>query len=96
MAPMERAVAAGTRRLLDDVVRVARAMQVGTVTRAEGEAENIARATEWLRVLGDAYGQPGIAVARRYLSGVATTLQERTDEVRTPRPVGRAAGTFRV
>ena len=96
MAPMERAVAAGTRRLLDDVVRVAQAMQDGTVTRAEGEAENIALATAWLRTLRGAYGHPGIDVARRYLGDVAAALQERTDDVRLPEPVERPVGPFRV
>ena len=54
-------------------------MQDGTVTRAEGEAENIALATEWLLALRGAYGHPGIDVARRHLGGVAAALQERTD-----------------
>ena len=97
MAPMERAVAAGTRRLLDDVVRVARAMQDGTVTRAQGEAENIALATAWLRALGGAYGRPGIDAARRHLGVVAAALQEGTgDDVRPPGPVERSAGPFQV
>ena len=97
MAPMERAVAAGTRRLLNDVERVARAMQDGTVMRAEGEAENIALATEWLRALRRAYGPPGIDVARRYLGVVAAVLQERTDDdVGPPEPVEQPAGPFRV
>ena len=97
MAPMERAVAASTRRLLDDVVRVARAMQDGTVTRAEGEAENIALATAWLRALRGAYGQPGLDAARRQLGVVAAALQERTDdEVRPPGPAERSTGPFQV
>ena len=97
MAPMERAVAAGTRWLLDDVERVARAMQDRTVTRAEGEAENIALATAWLRALRGAYGQPGIDVARRYLGDVAAAVQEPTDDdVRPPGPVERSVGPFQV
>ena len=97
MAPMERAVAASTRRLLDDVVRVARAMEDGSVTRAEGEAENIALATAWLRALRGAYGQPGIDAARRHLGVVAAALQEPIDDdVRPPGPVERSVGPFQV
>ena len=97
MAPIERAVAAGTRRLLDDVVTVARAMQDGTITRARGEAENIALATAWLRALRGAYGQPGVDVARRHLGVVAAALQEPTDdEMRPPGPVERSVGPFQM
>ena len=97
MAPIEREVAASTRRLLDGVVTVARAMQDGTITRAQGEAENIALATAWLRALRGAYGQPGIDVARRYLGDVAAALQEPTDDdVRPPGPVERSVGPFQV
>ena len=77
MTTMERAVAAGTRLLLDDIVSVSHAMQDGTVTRAEGEAECIAIATAWLRVLRDAYGHPGICLAVRNLHVIAVALQER-------------------
>jgi hypothetical protein len=94
---MEHAVAAGTRRLLDDVVQIARAMQDGTITRPEGEAENIALATEWLRVLRSAYGQPGVEAVRRYVGIFAAALQEQTDDtVRPPRPVERPVGPFQV
>jgi hypothetical protein len=97
MVPMERAVAASTRRLLDDVVRVARSMEDGTVTRAEGEAENIALATAWLRALRGAYGQPGVDAARRHLGVVAAALQERPDDdVCPPGPVDRPVGPFHV
>jgi len=96
MAAIERAVAVGTRRLLDDVERVARAIADGTITRAEGEAENIALATEWLRALRGAYGHPGIDSARRYLGIVAAALQERSDDVRAPGRVERPVGPFQV
>ena len=72
-------------------------MEDGSVTRAQGEAENIALATAWLRALRGAYGQPGIDAARRQLGVVAAALQERTDgDVRPPELVERPSGPFRV